>query len=75
MNLRGISFPLEILGGIDTPLRTNGVRSLDGYDGEEIDLDPFFGDLNRRHQSRQASANHNDLWAAHEFQVGKLSAE
>ncbi len=40
-----VALALEVLGGVDAALRADGVRTLDGDDGEEVDLAAGFGDL------------------------------
>ncbi len=40
-----VAFALEVLGGVDASLGADGVRALDGDDGEEVDLAAGFGDL------------------------------
>ncbi len=40
-----VALALEVLGGIDAALGADGVRALDGDDGEEVDGAAGFGDL------------------------------
>ncbi len=56
----GIAFAFEILGGVDAALRAHRVRTLDGDDGEQVNIAAGFGDLDDGRESGEASANHDD---------------
>jgi hypothetical protein len=51
---------LEVLGGVDASLGADGVRALDGDDGEEVNLAANFGDLDDGGETGQASAYYDD---------------
>ena len=57
----GVAFALEVLGGVDAALRTDGVRALDRHDGKQIDLRAHLGDLDGGGKASQAAADHDDL--------------
>jgi len=56
----GVALALEVLCGVDAALGADGVRALDGDDGEQIDRTARLGDFDDRRKARQASANHDD---------------
>ena len=56
----GVAFALHILGGVDSALRANRVRSLHRHNGKQIDVAARFGDLNGSSQSRQPAAHYDD---------------
>ena len=56
----GVAFALEVLGGVDAALRADGVRALDGDDGEEVDVAAGFGDLDDGGEAGEASAYDDD---------------
>ncbi len=58
----GVAFALEVLGGVDAALGADGVRALDGDDGEEVDLAAGFGDLDDGGESGEAAAYYDDSW-------------
>ena len=56
----GVAFALEVLGGVDAALCADGVRALDGDDGEEVDVAAGLGDLDDGGEAGQASAYDDD---------------
>ncbi len=58
----GVALALEVLGGVDAALGADGVRALDGDDGEEVDLAAGFGDLDDGGEAGEASAYDDDSW-------------
>ena len=57
-----IKIALEVLGGVDASLGADGMRALDGDDGEEVDLAAGFGDLDDGGESGEAAAYYDDSW-------------
>ncbi len=57
-----VAFALEVLGGVDAALGADGVRALDGDDGEEVDGAAGFGDLDDGGETGEASAYYDDAW-------------
>ena len=62
----GIALALQIFRRVDAPLRADGVRTLDGDDGEEIDGAAGFSDLDDCRESGKASADDDDSGCCHE---------
>ncbi len=65
MLVGGVAFALEILGSVDAALRADGVRALDGDDGEEVDVSACLRDFDDCCEPGQASANHDDFGCCH----------
>src|SRR5713226_6719984 len=57
----GIAFALQVLGRVDTALRTHRVRTLHGHDGEQVNLAAHLGDFDDGCQACQAAAYHDNL--------------
>ena len=57
-----VALALEVLGGVDASLGADGVRALDGDDGEEVDLAAGFGDLDDGGEAGEAAAYYDDSW-------------
>jgi hypothetical protein len=68
----GVAFAFEVFGGVDAALGADGVRALDGDDGEEVDGAAGFGDLDDGGEAGEASAYYDDAGCCchvHTFQV------
>ena len=52
----GVAFALEVLGRVDAALRADRVRTLDGDDGEQVDLAAGFGDLDDGREAGETSS-------------------
>ena len=61
----GVAFALLVLGGVDATLGADGVRALDGNDGEEVHGDAGFGHANRGHQAGQSTTHDDDFRLSH----------
>src|ERR1700722_20050 len=57
-----VALAFKVLGRVDAALGTDGVRALDGDDGEEVDLAACFGDLDDGGETGKASAYDDDSW-------------
>ncbi len=55
-----VALAFEVLGGVDAALGADGVRALDGDDGEEVDLAASFGDLDDGGETGKAAAYYDD---------------
>ena len=55
-----VALALEVLGGVDAALGADGVRALDGDDGEEVDRAAGFGDLDDGGEAGEAAAYDDD---------------
>ncbi len=59
-----VALALEVLGGVDAALGADGVRALDGDDGEEVDVAAGLGDLDDGGEAGEASADDDDSGVA-----------
>jgi len=57
----GIALALQVLGGIDAALGADRVRAFYGDDGKQVHVPAHFGDLDDSGESRQSTANHDNL--------------
>src|SRR5215813_2739230 len=62
----GVALTFEVLCGIDAALRADGVRALDGNNGEQVDVTAGLGDLNDSSKARQPSSHDDDLGCSHQ---------
>ena len=61
----GVTFALQVLGGVDAALRAHRVRPLDRNDGEEVDVTSHLGNLDGGGKSCEAAAYNDDLRMCH----------
>ncbi len=61
----GVAFALLIFRGVDAALGADGMGTLYGNDGEEIDRDARFGDTDCGHESSEAATNDDDFRLCH----------
>src|SRR6266581_1075925 len=57
----GIAFSLQIFGCIDAALGTDGVGTLHGDDGKQVDVSAHFRDLDDGSEPRQSAADDYDF--------------
>ncbi len=55
-----VALALEVLGGVDAALGADGVRALDGDDGEEVDVSARLGDLDDGGEAGETAAYDDD---------------
>ena len=68
----GIAFALQVLGGVDSALRADGMRALDRDDGEEIDLAAHFGDLDYGRKACKPATYDDDFWIWHSLMFSQI---